>query len=752
MSKKLTENLNGPGDKRKSGGVARGGRVSQKRNQSSRGGQGGGYGAGAGAVGPEPQAQSGSPNPDEDELEKDYLEMDDEPLDPQSPLGKLVAQEFDQPIGPPEDEEEDEEDSGKSVEEPIEEDYQGGEQTVTDKDGNELEVDKDAYETAQKTEPTEVQQMDEPFTVQTKEGPAEGKKGDYLAKGVDGEQWPIDQAIFDKTHEFVDPKIQTEAADPTDKRGGYYIDTYKGWHIFALPGYSTPYYYAQGHSSDNYRTTRMVRNFIDKKLAKMGKEKLGEVKGLAAPDFETEVEMDEDKAGLSNVTPSGQNKWRAVRRKDGKPVTVTVPKEATQIKSRQMTPARAKVLNRYNSEPKFKMQLDRAWNIWHDSNIPQSKKRKITKFLKSLGLVEAGVEMRKDRPWLPKLKGDPQPSQWQDKNWNRKKPTVTQVHDRSKHDPDFAHSIQIAHRDIKSKNKNKVRAAYKLLKWNGLLGLKHEKMTWQDIMKGEGKTGGGPRSMKRTSGSKEWGRTKKTGKTSKANLRRADTKRARRQGKDQARMTEGSILQVRPDCWAAKNLIGEVRHFTARKIAGMYANSKGKGNFGIWSNTANIQNEVAGGRWKTNARHFQPEDDDKAKTIARGMVSVDESPDHLSSGGGTSSGSDRHGTFLGKGSLSPEEMKVIDTNWKQIMKVAGALFKRKPYPNALRAIEKYLEKLGVDEKHSMKISGVIAKRFNQDKDPTTMIIPKVIPKIQQEPYTKGSGYSAGGAGGMGPTR
>jgi len=253
--------------------------------------------------------------------------------------------------------------------------------------------------------------------------------------------------------------------------------------------------------------------------------------------------------------------------------------------------------------------------------------------------------------------------------------------------------------------------------------------------------------MRRTSGSTEWGRKKKKGKASSRNPRRADSKRSRRQGKQDA-MQEGTILQVRPDCWASKNMIGEVKHFTAPKIAEMFANSRGTGNFGVWPGIR----EDMGGRWKTNARHFQPEDDDEAKTIARGMVSVDEAPDHLSSGGGTSSGSDRHGTFLGKSNLSPEEMKVIDTNWKKILKFASTAFQKKPLPVALRAIKKYLERLGIDSSHSMKVGEVLAKQLNKDRDPTSMIVPKVIPKIQQEPYTKGSGYNAGGMGGMGPTR
>lgn len=695
----LTENIFGPGEKRKSGGVARGGTISQKLDPRSRSRAGSttGTGGSAGGTPREPQAQSGEPNKDEDELEKDYLEMDDEPLQPQSPLGKLIAKEFEQPIGEPTGGDEDEPDQEPTNDkEPVQEDYQGNDQTVTDKDGNPLDVDEDAFETAQKTEPTEVQQMDEPFTVQTKEGPAEGKAGDYLAKGVDGEEWPIDQAIFDKTHEFVDPEIQTglvaqvkEAAEPTDKRGGYYIKTYKGWHIFGLPGYSTPYYYAQGHSSNNDRSIRRIQNFITKKLKAMGKETLDESgvrKKFARKEIEKEGSRSGSYGGRSPI--------------DDQPFG---PFDGTK------------------------------------GNGPGSNS--------GAGTTGGPSEDFEDldffgvKPDINDGKNMPLPTKWQPQNW--KNPTPAQTHDRFLRDPVFRAEVESSWRAFKVGNRGAKKRAAKFLKANGLLEA----------------------GLKRTSGSTEWGKTRKKGKMSSGNLRRSATKRARRAGKKQAQQDEtkkhsgvrvhppkqanlgkmreasqagrGKIVQVRADLWASTNIIGEMRHFTSRKIAVMFANTK-RNDVTPPGGPRRLRGEAVGGKWVSSTNHFKPEGDHEAKTMARGMVQVED--------GGHQSFDDT------SPSLSPEEMKVIDTNWKTILKVAATLFKKHPHPVALRAIEKYLEKLGVDESHSMKIGEILAKQLNRDTDPTTMIIPKVIPKIQQEPYMRGSGYTAGGSGGLGPAR
>lgn len=52
-----------------------------------------------------------------------------------------------------------------------------------------------------KTEPVWAVQMPEEFTCDTKEGDnIKGKAGDYLCVGIDGERWPIDKSIFERTY------------------------------------------------------------------------------------------------------------------------------------------------------------------------------------------------------------------------------------------------------------------------------------------------------------------------------------------------------------------------------------------------------------------------------------------------------------------------------------------------------------------------------------------------------------------------
>lgn len=46
-------------------------------------------------------------------------------------------------------------------------------------------------------------QIDEPFMVETIEGTMNGKKGDWLMVGVNGEMYPCDQGIFDKTYNLL---------------------------------------------------------------------------------------------------------------------------------------------------------------------------------------------------------------------------------------------------------------------------------------------------------------------------------------------------------------------------------------------------------------------------------------------------------------------------------------------------------------------------------------------------------------------
>lgn len=42
------------------------------------------------------------------------------------------------------------------------------------------------------------------FVVTTKEGRIKGKCGDYLIIGVDGEKYPCDKDIFEKTYDIID--------------------------------------------------------------------------------------------------------------------------------------------------------------------------------------------------------------------------------------------------------------------------------------------------------------------------------------------------------------------------------------------------------------------------------------------------------------------------------------------------------------------------------------------------------------------
>jgi len=46
-------------------------------------------------------------------------------------------------------------------------------------------------------------QMEEPFEVETLEGVLQGKKGDWLMVGIQGELYPCDQEIFAKSYDLV---------------------------------------------------------------------------------------------------------------------------------------------------------------------------------------------------------------------------------------------------------------------------------------------------------------------------------------------------------------------------------------------------------------------------------------------------------------------------------------------------------------------------------------------------------------------
>ena len=51
--------------------------------------------------------------------------------------------------------------------------------------------------------PIKCVQIFEPFVVETIEGEMQGKSGDWLMVGVNGEMYPCDNAIFEKTYKLL---------------------------------------------------------------------------------------------------------------------------------------------------------------------------------------------------------------------------------------------------------------------------------------------------------------------------------------------------------------------------------------------------------------------------------------------------------------------------------------------------------------------------------------------------------------------
>ena len=49
----------------------------------------------------------------------------------------------------------------------------------------------------------EVRRMAEAFSVETLEGTMQGKAGDWLITGINGEMYPCDASIFAKTYDIV---------------------------------------------------------------------------------------------------------------------------------------------------------------------------------------------------------------------------------------------------------------------------------------------------------------------------------------------------------------------------------------------------------------------------------------------------------------------------------------------------------------------------------------------------------------------
>ena len=75
-----------------------------------------------------------------------------------------------------------------------------------DKDGNHF-VDSRPYDPKpfvklyRKKTLTHAVHMNEPFSVETLEGIMEGKAGDWLMIGVNGEMYPCDAEVFEKSYE-----------------------------------------------------------------------------------------------------------------------------------------------------------------------------------------------------------------------------------------------------------------------------------------------------------------------------------------------------------------------------------------------------------------------------------------------------------------------------------------------------------------------------------------------------------------------
>ena len=58
-------------------------------------------------------------------------------------------------------------------------------------------------EAVKKPIPIRCIQLQEPFQVETMEGLMQGKPGDYLIIGVQGEMYPCDKTIFEETYELL---------------------------------------------------------------------------------------------------------------------------------------------------------------------------------------------------------------------------------------------------------------------------------------------------------------------------------------------------------------------------------------------------------------------------------------------------------------------------------------------------------------------------------------------------------------------
>lgn len=770
----VQEQTKGPG--KKSGyGVAKDGKINQKPPQRAPTQPAGGAGTGAGMASPPIQPVSGTPNKKEDEFTKDIQNLNKPSVNPKSPLGAAVAQSLDQPTEDPEKEGEKPEE--KPITEPkaeaqepfrgrrrrsaqtphdaafvhqvkvarqtlklsplmarvmggptpeearaflaqhglheyfisvsrltlpttklidlartyggkvsetmgdyilfdfesesksdqfknklhsldkgaeLGEAYKDDKQVVTTKNGKPIKVPEDKFREAQKTEPTKVIKMPVPFKVQTKEGPADGAAGDYLARGVEGEMWPIDKKIFKKTHKFV-----------------------------------------------------------------------GEETYLMPPDFETEVEYDdkgkrhivknEARISETRMTPfddlniDGKELRLLARnlRQDGHRVDAHGGVLYTDAEELDVDEAMQDLFGRginesVINEASFEVHaFGKGWSyssIVSAPNMGAAEKlfRQETRFRRTA--------RQNDQDWREVEVVSGPVTQ---KAWKAGSPKVS------------------------PEPKTTRRRFQKMTHAEGVI----REATDLEPIAG----------------------------TADASVPAVAIAAAAQQED----CPIGKHLARENGLFAARNKKGDLRHFTSEKLAKEYAMTEGKMREGGPGSGRKLGqgafenpkgdaffDAIKKGAKKSTAKSMSPQDAlakfnaDRLKKKGK----TEANQPSLSHGGNTSSPADSGGTFLSKGELSPEEMTAIDSNWKEIMNYAGTAFKSKPYAVALTLIVKFVQRRGVSNKNAPKVADTLAKMSGMDTDPVSMIVPKVIPRITQEPNVKGSGHYFGGhPGPFGPS-
>lgn len=628
----------------------------------------------------------------------------------------------------------------------VKEDYDGEDQVVKTPAGEPIEIKDDEFRKAQKTEPTMVKQMDEPFVVSTKEGDADGKKGDYLAMGVEGEQWPIDQKIFDDTHKFVKEARTDLRTVPNKKyKNGQSVKTDRGRGK------------VQSAEWDKKKKKWLYRVELNRSaggaINQHYETDLKEVKGLAAPDFETEVEIDE----VEKKSTRRQDILRMHQRQ----------KAQANLRDLENKNSRAALHQRQKAQAKLRGLQDEAKVLTTKWRAAIKAAQRLTGSKKVYALAFVNWKFsgghKGDRK-LPEEKG-----------------ISSGIAKKIRHAMEMILSkeVHMVDESVESDLK-KARESLQMTTTQAMIdddSLSHAEA--RRILKQQGLDEAG---LKRSTGRQSYGAPGETRSKGKAKKQRAASKkRQRKAGKDMAKesyvsygsrdfepaagaglgvgvvgdddvpaltiaraaqaeaLTLGEVKQVRPDLYVSKNASGDVRHFSSKKMAQTFGQARGRSTIGevvssAWSKgTVSAHSPLTKLVMVSLAGCREEETDD-----------LDEAESSISHGGGQSTGGDRHGTHLSKQELDPEELKLIDGNWMRIMKFADAAYKGKPFPLAQRAIEKFLESIGVDQKHTGKIGEVIAHYYGMDTDPVSMIVPKVVPRITQEPNVKGSGHFFGG--------